>query len=79
MKLRNLPIKEENNKLGFMLRKSQSDMLKKYTEYASEKAEMPLDISEVVASIVTTFMEDDREFQSWLKNKKQHKQGNGEN
>lgn len=79
MKLRNLPIKEENNKLGFMLRKSQSDMLKKYTEYASEKAEMPLDTSEVVTSIVTTFMEDDREFQSWLKNKKQHKQGNGEN
>jgi hypothetical protein len=77
MKLRNLPIKESTQQIRFSLRNSLAASLSNYAEYASITSGTNLDVSEVTASIVTTFMEDDKDFQNWLK--KKDAQTKGEN
>lgn len=67
MRLRNLPIKESSTQLKFSLLKSQAETLEKYRQYVTEKASIPMDLSETIASIVLTFIEDDKEYQSWIK------------
>lgn len=69
MKLRNLPIKESTQQIRFSLRNSLATSLSNYAEYVSTTTGTSLDVSEVTASIVTTFMEDDKDFQNWLKKK----------
>lgn len=67
MKLKNLPIKETFVKHSFSLYQSQSDLLGKYRNYVASSQGIEITDSELITSVVTTFMDEDKSFQKWLK------------
>lgn len=66
MKLKNLPNKESFESWTFRLRESEARTLKAYHDYAQEHSGVELSMPELLAAMVTSFMEDDRAFQTSL-------------
>lgn len=67
MKLKNLPIKEQSVKHTFSLYQSQSATLSMYRNYVSATQGIEITESELITSVVTTFLDEDKSFQKWLK------------
>lgn len=67
MKLKHLPNKESFENYSFRLRESQAKTLEQYHKFAYEQTGVEMSVPELLTAMVTSFMEDDREFQAFLK------------
>lgn len=67
MKLKHLPNKESFENYSFRLRESQAKALEQYHKFAHTQTGVELSVPELLAAMVTSFMEDDREFQASMK------------
>lgn len=68
-KLKNLPNKESHENYTFRLRESHAALLEQYRSYASEKYEVELSMPELLKALVTTAIDDDKDFRNWCKSK----------
>jgi hypothetical protein len=66
MKLKNIPNKEAYENYTFRLRESDARMLEKYRDYAVATYENEFTMPELLNSMVTTVLEDDKAFLAWL-------------
>ncbi len=67
MKLKHLPNKESFENYSLRLRESQAKTLEQYHKFANQQTGVEMSVSELLTAMVTSFMEDDREFQVSLK------------
>jgi len=67
MKLKHLPNKESFENYTLRLRESQSKTLEQYHKFVCKQSGVEMSVPELLTAMVTSFMEDDREFQLSLK------------
>lgn len=67
MRLKYVPNTQELVKHSFKIEESFSEKLVQYSAYIQEQVGKKISQEEVTASIVKTFLDEDKKFQSWLK------------
>lgn len=67
MKLKHLPNKESFENYSLRLRESQSKVLEQYHKFVVQQSGVEMSVPELLTAMVTSFMEEDREFQMSLK------------
>lgn len=74
MKLKHVPDIQEQIKHSFKIEESYSLMLESYVEYVSDQVGKTINKEEVISSIVKTFLDEDKQFLNWVKQRKKNKQ-----
>jgi hypothetical protein len=74
VKLKHVPDIQEQIKHSFKIEESYSLMLESYVEYVSDQVGKTINKEEVISSIVKTFLDEDKQFLNWVKQRKKNKQ-----
>lgn len=69
MKLKKPPVKEKFTTTKATMRDSTLERLDQYREFASIEADAPITRDELIDSMLTQFMDEDKTFARWIKKK----------
>ncbi|MBE0468257.1 MAG: DUF2274 domain-containing protein [Methyloprofundus sp.] len=67
MKLKHIPENEKLIKQSLKIKESASIEIDEYTSYVQENTGQKISREDVIVSMIRTFLEDDKKFQSWKK------------
>lgn len=69
MRLKHIPENEKLIKHSLKIQESESEKIAQYSEYVLETTGKKISNEEVMVSMIKTFLDEDKKFQTWLRKK----------